>query len=260
MYKAGRLCPALCHKTGSTSMARKQLFTVAAVIILLAGVTILVCMTGTLLALNWLPTPTPTNTPVPTWTPSLTPSPTPTLTNTPTPTFTPTPTPTFTPTPTETPAPTDTPTATFTPTTKPRPRATATDTPIPAPTNTPKPALTWTGTILDGFENCGQTRLFGFTRTQANVLVGGVWLHYWGEGGVSGWSSSAYTQTFGNDTKWEAARTLGSRHRQKSRTPARGTSVVAAEEHPPASPTPWTSPNTNCRKGTQVLWLDFRQN
>ena len=244
-------------------MARKQLFTVAAVIILLAGVTILVCMTGTLLALNWLPTPTPTNTPVPTWTPSLTPSPTPTLTNTPTPTFTPTPTPTFTPTPTETPAPTDTPTATFTPTTKPRPRATATDTPIPAPTNTPKPALTWTGTILDGFENCGQTRLFGFTRTQANVLVGGVWLHYWGEGGVSGWSSSAYTQTFGNDTKWEGDE--GNWEAVIDKKAARAGTwhvcVVAAENSTTCiSNTVDVTTDDNCRRGTQVLWLDFRQN
>ncbi len=237
----------------------------AAVITLLAGVAILTCMTGTLLALHWLPTPTPTNTPVPTWTPSLTPSPTPTLTNTPTPTFTPTPTPTptFTPAPTETPAPTDTPTATSTPTTKPKPRATATDTPIPAPTNTPKPALVWTGTILDGFENCGQTRLFGFTRTQANILVGGVWLHYWGEGGVSGWTSSAHTLKFGSDTQWEGDEGNWEAiiDKNAARAGAWHVCVVTAENSTTCiSNTVDVTTDTNCRKGTQVLWLDFRQN
>jgi hypothetical protein len=242
-------------------MARNR-FIIAAVVIAVAfGLVIWGGIGATLLALRWMATPTPTNTAIPTWTASLTPSPTATQTNTPTPSLTPTATPTFTPAPTQTPTPTETPTATSTPTTKPRPIAT--DTPIPAPSNTPKPALAWTGTILDGFENCAQTRLFGFTRAQDDKLIGGVWIHFWGEGAANGWSMSAYTLTFGADTKW-----VGDEGNWEAiidkKTRRAGTwhvcTVPAENSSTCISNTLDVTTDTNCRKGTQVLWIDFRQN
>jgi len=244
-------------------MARNRFIIVAAVIAVAFGLAIWGGIGATLLALRWMATPTPTNTAIPTWTASPTPSPTATQTNTPTPSLTPTATPTFTPAPTESPTPTETPTATSTPTAKPKPRPTATDTPIPAPSNTPKPALAWTGTILDGFENCAQTRLFGFTRGQDDKLIGGVWIHYWGEGGVSGWFMSAYSLIFGSDTKW-----VGDEGNWEAiidkKTPRAGTwhvCIVPAENSSTCmSNTLDVTTDTNCRKGTQVLWIDFRQN
>ena len=247
-------------------MVRNRPILVAAVITLLAGLVILVCMAGTLLALRWMPTPTPTNTPRPTWTVSLTPSMTPTLTNTPTPTFTPTPTPTFTQTPTPTSTDTPTPTATTVSTNTPRSRPTTTDTPIPAPTNTPKPALAWTGAILNGFANCGVTRVFGFTRGQDDKLIGGVWIHFWGDGEnseISGWSMSEHYLVFGNDTKWEGDEGNWEGILEK-RIPREGkwhVCVVPADKSTTCiSNIVDVTTDTNCRHGTQVLWLDFRQN
>ena len=101
---------------------------------------------GGSVAIDFLPTYTPTATMTPTPSPTLTPTDTPTITPTPTDTPTPTPTvtgtpPTATPTPTNTPAPTSTPTATPTVTGTP-PTATPTDTPTSTPTATPSASPT----------------------------------------------------------------------------------------------------------------------
>jgi len=253
-------------------MARNRLLIVAGLITLIFGLVICIGISATLLVLHWLPTPVPTDLPtvaVPTWTASPTPSPT-NMTipeaersGTSTPTLTPTPTPTNTPASTDTPTPTDTPTATSTLTSRPTvARPTATDTPIPPPTNTPKPALAWTGAILDGFENCGQTRLFGFARAQDDKLVGDVWLHFWGDG-ASGWSVSSWTLTFGSDTKWEGDEGNWEAiiDKKTARAGVWHVCVVPAENSTTCiSNIVDVTTDTNCHRGTQVLWLDFRQN
>jgi hypothetical protein len=154
------------------------------------------------------------------------------------------------------------PTATSTATSKPKPKPTATPTPRSGPTNTPKPVAEWTGTILDGFSNCAQTRLFGFSRAQDNSLIGGIWIHFWGDG-VSGWTQSASYLSFGSDTKWEGdegnweaiidkkTRRAGTWH--VCIVPSENSTICISNILD-------VTTDTNCRQGTQVLWLDFRKN
>jgi hypothetical protein len=155
------------------------------------------------------PTATPTKTPKPTFTITPTPTDTPIPTDTPTPTatFTPTPEATNTPivltatptlTPTNTPLPPNTPTATRRPATRVPPTATR----PPQPTNTPKPQFAWNGAITNQFQNCGLTRVFGFTLAANGALAGDQWVHYWADGWNGDWALSKWTD-FGASTPFK---------------------------------------------------------
>jgi len=172
----------------------------------------LACGSGGLLS-RTEPTATPTKTPKPTFTVTLTPTNTPVPTNTPLPTDTATPTPlptntpvvytaTPTPLPTDTPLPTNTPPPTPRPTSRPQPRPTATPTRKPQPVNTPKPQFAWTGQVSNTQDNCGLTRVFGFTLAQNGGLAGDIWVHYWADGWNGAWAKSQWTD-FGSGTSWK---------------------------------------------------------
>jgi hypothetical protein len=187
-------------------------------VILVAAITIiaamLACSTSTLVGRRADPTATPTKTAKPTFTVTLTPTDTPIPTNTPLPTDTPTPvtptntpvvmTATFTPLPTDTPQPTATPVPTKAPkpTARPRPKPTKAPTAKPKPTNTPKPTYAWRGEIDFTLQNCGLTRVFGFTLDRSNGLAGDVWVHYWADGWEGAWAKSQWTD-FGAGTSWK---------------------------------------------------------
>jgi len=188
---------------------RNRVAILAAVLVVVA--VMLACSAGSLVSRNE-PTATPTKTPKPTFTDTPIPTDTPTPTATPTPTNTPlptdTPTPTFTPVPpTDTPLPTETytpvpPTNTPRPTARPRPRATATPTRKPKPVNTPAPQFPWRGEVVNSLQNCGLTRVFGFTLAQNAALAGDVWVHYWADGWDGAWAKSQWTD-FGAGTSWK---------------------------------------------------------
>jgi hypothetical protein len=191
-------------------MNSKQKRLVVVVVALAVAAGMLACSTGTLISRNE-PTATPTKTPKPTFTVTLTPTdtPIPTDTATPTATWTPSPVATFTPV-VYTATPTLTPTATLEPTSPPtntpRPRPTntprprRTNTPRP-PTATPKPRFAWDGTVTGQLQNCGLTRLFGFTLDSNGGLAGDIWIHYWASGWDGAWAKSLWTD-FGAGTTW----------------------------------------------------------
>ena len=175
----------------------------------------LACSTGSLIGRSD-PTATPTKTPKPTFTPTATPTQTLIPTNTPIPSPTQIPTntpvpPTNTPVvqtathtpeplpPTSTPVP---PTRTPKPTSKPKPKPTKTNTPIPQPTNTPRPQYAWSGQVTNTFQNCGVTRLFGFTLDRGGGLAGDIWVHYWADGWEGDWAQSGWVD-FGAGTSWK---------------------------------------------------------
>ncbi|HFD39889.1 MAG TPA: hypothetical protein ENJ31_08625 [Anaerolineae bacterium] len=195
--------------TGKTS----RLFLIVTVLFIVG--LILACGPTSLLSRNG-PTATPTKTPKPTFTitptatntpiPTNTPTPTATATNTPLPTNTPiifTATPTTPPTATPVP-PTNTPKPTPKPTKKPKPKPKPTKkpTPKPKPTNTPKPQYAWTGTVDFTLQNCGLTRVFGFTLDRNGGLAGDIWVHYWADGWEGAWAKSGWTD-FGAGTSWK---------------------------------------------------------
>lgn len=172
---------------------------------------LLACGTGGLLS-RTEPTATPTKTPKPTFTVTLTPTNTPIPTDTPLPTDTATPTPeatntpivytaTPTPLPTDTPVPTAPPTNTPRPTARPQPRPTQVPTPKPPPP-TPKPSKPWTGQVTNTMQNCGLTRVFGFTLDRNGGLAGDIWVHYWADGWEGDWAKSQWTD-FGAGTSWK---------------------------------------------------------
>lgn len=188
---------------------KKRLVVLVVGLAVVAGM--LACSTGSLISRDE-PTATPTKTPKPTFTVTSTPTETPIPTDTPTPTatWTPTPVATFTPI-VYTATPTITPTATLAPTSPPtntpRPRPTntprprATNTPRP-PTATPKPQFAWNGTVTNQLQNCGLTRVFGFTLDKAGGLAGDVWVHFWADGWDGDWDKSQWTD-FGAGTPWK---------------------------------------------------------
>jgi hypothetical protein len=186
---------------------QKRLAVLVVALAVAAGM--LACSAGTLISRNE-PTATPTKTPKPTFTVTLTPTDTPIPTDTPTPTatWTPTPVATFTPvvytatptlTPTATLEPTSPPTNTPRPTNTRRPRNT--NTPRP-PTATPRPQFAWNGTVTNQLQNCGLTRVFGFTLDSSGGLAGDIWVHYWAAGWDGAWAKSLWTD-FGEGTSWE---------------------------------------------------------
>lgn len=190
------------------SMRNRMVILALAITVILG---LLACSTtGGLISRND-PTATPTKTPKPTFTITPTPTDTPVPTDTPTPTATFTPTPeatntpivlTATPTeePTETPVPTNT-TAPPTATRRPATRVPATATPAP-PTNTPRPQFAWNGVVSNQMQNCGLTRVFGFTLANNGALAGDIWVHYWADGWDGDWAKSQWTD-FGAGTSWK---------------------------------------------------------
>ena len=51
-------------------------------------------------------------------------------------------------------------------------------------------------------QNCGITRLFGFTLDSNNGLAGDIWVHYWADGWNGAWAKSLWTD-FGSGTSWK---------------------------------------------------------
>jgi hypothetical protein len=51
-------------------------------------------------------------------------------------------------------------------------------------------------------DNCGLTRVFGFTLDQAGGLAGDIWVHYWADGWDGAWAKSQWTD-FGAGTSWK---------------------------------------------------------
>ena len=58
------------------------------------------------------------------------------------------------------------------------------------PSATPGPLSSWTGQVSSKAQDCGLTRLLGLTRDRNGELAGGIWVHYWADGGDSKWSRS----------------------------------------------------------------------
>jgi hypothetical protein len=51
-------------------------------------------------------------------------------------------------------------------------------------------------------QNCGLTRLFGFTLDSNGGLAGDIWVHYWADGWNGAWAKSLWTD-FGAGTSWK---------------------------------------------------------
>lgn len=247
----------------------KNRIVVLVILAMIAGV--LACGPTSLLS-RTEPTSTPTKTPKPTFTVTPTPTDTPIPTDTPTPTSTATPTPqptntpvvltaTPTPLPTDTPEPTATPTNTPKPTSKPKPKPKPTNTPIPKPTNTPKPQFPWSGEVTNTLQNCGLTRVFGFTLANNGALAGDIWVHYWADGWEGDWAKSGWTD-FGAGTSWQGDEgnwdgTIDTR----ARDGVWHVCVTAEDES-------WdcisnivdAATSSNCETGIQVVHITFRKN
>jgi hypothetical protein len=244
---------------------RNRMVIVVIAIAMIAGM--LACGTGGLLSRNE-PTATPTKTPKPTFTDTLTPTNTPVPTDTPTPTNTPTDTPpptntpiVYTATPTETPTYTPVPTNTPKPTAKPRPRPTSTPTRKPKPANTPVPQFAWTGQVDNRLQNCGLTRVFGFTLAQNGALAGDIWVHYWADGWEGAWAKSQWTD-FGAGTSWKGDEgnwdgTIDVR----ARDGVWHVCVVdKSESWSCISNTVDAATSSNCETGNQIYHITFRKN
>jgi hypothetical protein len=50
-------------------------------------------------------------------------------------------------------------------------------------------------------QNCGLTRLFGYTLDRDGDLRGDVWVHYWADGWDGAWAKSLWYD-FGDGTPW----------------------------------------------------------
>jgi hypothetical protein len=250
------------------SSTKHRMLILAVAIAAIAG--LLACGAGGLLS-QTNPTATPTKTPKPTFTITPTATNTPIPTNTPLPTDTATPTPlatntplvftaTPTPEPTETPVPTNTPKPTPRPTSKPKP--TAVPTKKPAPTNTPKPSFAWRGTVSNTFQNCGLTRVFGFTLASNGALAGDIWVHYWADGWTGDWAKSGWSD-FGAGTAWKGdeGNWDGTIDGQHARDGVWHTCVADADNS-------WTCisntvdarTSTDCANGIQAVQITFQKN
>lgn len=51
-------------------------------------------------------------------------------------------------------------------------------------------------------QNCGLTRVFGFTLDRNGGLAGDIWVHYWADGWEGDWAKSQWTD-FGAGTSWK---------------------------------------------------------
>jgi len=247
---------------------KNRLVILVVAMILIAG--LLACSADSLIS-RTEPTATPTKTPKPTFTATLTPTNTPVPTDTPLPTSTWTPTPLATNTPvvytaTPTSVPTDTPVPTNTPrpptnTPRPRPRATSTPTPRPQPTNPPAPQFAWNGQVDFSLDNCGLTRVFGFTLDRSGGLAGDIWVRYWADGWQGDWAKSQWTD-FGAGTSWKGDEgnwdgTIDTMARDgvwhTCVVPEDGSTACISNIVDAAT-------SSNCETGVQVVHITFRQN
>ena len=92
--------------------------------------------------------------------------------------------------------------ATAKPKSRPKPKATATPKPPPKPQPTQAPQYAWNGQVSNTFQNCGLTRVFGFTLANNGGLAGDIWVHYWADGWNGAWAKSGWTD-FGSGTSWK---------------------------------------------------------
>lgn len=248
---------------------QKRLVVLVVALAVVAGM--LACSTSTLISREE-PSATPTKTPKPTYTVTSTPTDTPIPTDTPTPTetFTPTPEATNTPvvyTATPTSPPTDTPVPTIRPTNTPRPRPTntprprRTNTPRP-PTATPRPQFAWSGTVTNQLQNCGLTRVFGFTLASGGGLAGDVWVHYWADGWEGDWAKSLWTD-FGAGTTWKGdeGNWDGTIDGQNPRDGVWHVCVTAEDNSWDCISNTVDAPtSSDCNSGFQVYHITFRKN
>jgi hypothetical protein len=65
----------------------------------------------------------------------------------------------------------------------------------------PAPPESWQGEVTNAFQNCGLTRLFGYTLDPDGDLQGDVWVHYWADGWDGAWAKSLWYD-FGEGTPW----------------------------------------------------------
>jgi hypothetical protein len=56
--------------------------------------------------------------------------------------------------------------------------------------------------ISNQMQNCGLTRVFGFTLASNGALAGDQWVHYWADGWEGDWALSKWTD-FGAATTWK---------------------------------------------------------
>jgi hypothetical protein len=56
--------------------------------------------------------------------------------------------------------------------------------------------------VTNRLQNCGLTRVFGFTLAQNGGLAGDIWVHYWADGWDGAWAKSQWTD-FGAGTSWK---------------------------------------------------------
>ena len=56
--------------------------------------------------------------------------------------------------------------------------------------------------MTNQLQNCGLTRVFGFTLAQNGGLAGDIWVHYWADGWEGAWAKSGWTD-FGAGTSWK---------------------------------------------------------
>lgn len=247
---------------------KKRLVVLVVALAVVAGM--LACSTSSLLS-RTEPTATPTKTPKPTFTVTLTPTDTPIPSDTPTPTATFTPTPEATNTPivytaTPTPTPTETPLPTATPTNTPKPRPQATRPPPtatkkPQPTNTPRPQFAWSGSVTNQLQNCGLTRVFGFTLASNGALAGDIWVHYWADGWEGDWAKSQWTD-FGAGTSWKGDE--GNWDGTIDNMARDGVWHVCVTDDDNSwsciSNTVDVQSSSNCESGMQVFHITFRKN
>lgn len=209
--------------------------------------------------------PTATDVPRPIFTATLTPTNTSVPANRPTDTATPAPIPTQTPLvdmASPMPLPTSTPPPTASPTNQPLP--TATHTGVPLSTNTPEPQFAWTGQVTSTFDNCGGTRVFGFTFDRKGDLAGDVWVHWWSDGWPGGWGKSLWTD-LGPATSWQGGggNWDGSIDTQRPRANTWHVCIVPEEgSWDCISNTVDATTTMDCTPGTgvQEVQITFRQN
>jgi hypothetical protein len=117
--------------------------------------------------------------------------------------------------------------------------------------------LPWMGEITGRYQNCGLTRLFGYTLDQYGEPLGDVWVHYWADGWDGAWAKSSW-EPFGSsqddDGNWDGV--LDNKPRSViwhvCIVPMKNSfdcesNIVDAET------------SANCVKGYQVIAIDFRQ-
>jgi hypothetical protein len=110
-------------------------------------------------------------------------------------------------------------------------------------------------------QNCGLTRVFGFTLDRNGGLAGDVWVHYWADGWDGAWAKSQWTD-FGAGTSWKGDEgnwdgTIDVRPRSNT---WKICVVPDDRSWDCVSTTVDVATSTDCENGTQVAQITFQQN